>query len=57
MYNPRNLVGVLETWRGILFGQPVNLAALLPALGLGLLLLVSGAYVFRRAERNIVDVA
>ncbi|MFO1493008.1 MAG: ABC transporter permease [Kiritimatiellia bacterium] len=57
VYNLNPLVGVLETWRGILFGQPVNLAALLPALGLGLLLLVSGAYVFRRAERNIVDVA
>ena len=56
VYHLNPLVGVLEAWRGILFGTPVAWTGLLPATGAGLLVLVTGAYVFRRGERNIVDV-
>jgi lipopolysaccharide transport system permease protein len=54
-WNP--LVPVLNAWRALLFGQPIPWSGLLYPLALALPLLVAGAYVFRRAERNIVDVA
>ena len=57
IYQMNPMVPILDAWRAILFGQPVPWSGLLYPLALGLPLLIAGAYVFRRSERNIVDVA
>jgi len=57
LYELNPMVPILDAWRGLLFGQPIAWSGLLYPLALALPLLVSGAYVFRRSERNIVDVA
>ena len=56
LYDLNPVTPLINAWRGMLFGQPVDwLSLVYPAL-LALPLLAAGAYVFRRAERNIVDV-
>lgn len=56
-YRLNPMVGVVEIWRAVLFGLPIPWAGLLPATLAAVLLVVPGAYLFRRAERNIVDIA
>lgn len=50
------MTGIVEAFRSTLFGTPVALAPLAWSLVCSLLLLVSGAYYFRRMERLFADV-
>ena len=56
LYKLNPMVGVIEGFRWALLGssEPPGLAFLL-SIGIVLLLLISGAFVFRRTERTIVD--
>jgi lipopolysaccharide transport system permease protein len=57
LYQLNPLVPLLDTWRAVLFGLPTNWSSLLYPVLFSLPLLIAGAYIFRRAERNIVDIA
>jgi lipopolysaccharide transport system permease protein len=50
------LSGVFDTMRAVLFGLPIHWDGLAMSLGLGLLLLVSGAMAFKRLESAFADI-
>lgn len=57
LYALNPLVGIISAMRdALLLGNTPNLALLLPAVLVGLLLLASGYLVFKRAERDFADV-
>lgn len=54
MFNP--MAGIVEGYRSALFGRPWDIAALSVSVALTALLLVGGAFYFRRLERSFADV-
>jgi lipopolysaccharide transport system permease protein len=55
MLNP--LVGIIENFRAAIFGTPFNWSALAVTCAFAIVMLVGGAYEFRRMERQFADVA
>ncbi len=56
VYSLNPLVAVVEGFRACLLGGPISWAFILPGIGVGVLLTVTGAVYFRRMERVFVDV-
>jgi lipopolysaccharide transport system permease protein len=54
MLNPMS--GIVEAFRATLFGTPIASTALLWSIAASLILLLSGAFYFRRTERRFADV-
>ena len=50
------MAGVVEAFRGSIFGRPVEAVPLLWSVFLGLVLLLTGSVYFRRTERMVADV-
>jgi lipopolysaccharide transport system permease protein len=56
LYSLNPIVGVIEGYRACLLGTPFPWTYILPGMITAILLLVSGAFYFKRMERIIVDV-
>lgn len=56
IYSLNPIVGVIEGFRACLLGTSVPWQYILPGTAIGILLLVSGAFYFKRLERVFVDV-
>ncbi|GJL56744.1 MAG: transport permease protein [Nitrospirales bacterium] len=56
LYSLNPIVGVIEGFRACLLGIPIPWSYVLPGMMTSVLLLLSGAYYFKRMERIIVDV-
>ena len=56
IYSLNPLVGVIEGYRACLLGTPIQWEFILPGILTAVLLLVSGAFYFKRLERVFVDV-
>jgi lipopolysaccharide transport system permease protein len=56
IYSLNPIVGVVEGFRSCLLGTPIPWQYIVPGALMGLLLLLSGAFYFRRMERIFVDV-
>lgn len=56
LYSLNPIVGVIEGFRACLLGMPIPWLYVCPGMVTALLLLVSGAFYFKRMERLIVDV-
>lgn len=56
LYSLNPLVAVIEGYRSTLLGQPFEWAYILPGMLVAVLVLVSGAFYFKRMERIFVDV-
>ena len=50
------LVGIIEGFRAVLFGKPVEWELLGVATALTLILLIFAAFIFRRMEKSFADV-
>jgi lipopolysaccharide transport system permease protein len=57
LYGLNPMVGVIEGFRWAILGTKAPEVLLLLSAGTSVLLLVSGAFFYRRAERNFADVA
>ena len=56
LYSLNPIVGVIEGFRACLLGTPVPWLYIWPGIITGIILLITGAFYFRRMERIIVDV-
>jgi lipopolysaccharide transport system permease protein len=56
LYSLNPLVGVIEGYRACLLGTAIPWMYIVPGLCTTLLILISGAYYFKRMERVFVDV-
>ena len=56
LYGLNPMVGVVEGFRWVLLGIPPSAAMLGLSVSIAVLLLISGAYYFRRTERTFADV-
>jgi lipopolysaccharide transport system permease protein len=56
LYSLNPLVGVIEGYRASLLGTPIPWMYMVPGIFTTLLILISGAYYFKRMERVFVDV-
>ena len=56
LYSLNPIVGVIEGYRACLLGTPMQWSYIIPGIITSIILLVSGAFYFRRMERIVVDV-
>lgn len=56
VYSLNPIVGVIEGFRASVLGTPIPWASVVPGMIVALMLLVSGAFYFKRMERVVVDV-
>jgi lipopolysaccharide transport system permease protein len=56
LYSINPLVGVIEGYRACLLGTPMQWQFIYPGMLTAIILIISGAYYFRRMERIVVDV-
>ena len=56
IYSLNPIVGVIEGYRACLLGGPIPWLYILPGILTGAILLISGAFYFKRMERIVVDV-
>ena len=56
LYSLNPIVGVIEGFRACLLGRPVTWFYIWPGIITGVILVITGAFYFRRMERIIVDV-
>jgi len=56
LYSLNPIVGVIEGFRACLLGRPVPWFYIWPGIITGIILVITGAFYFRRMERIIVDV-
>ncbi|MEW6602563.1 MAG: ABC transporter permease, partial [Nitrospirota bacterium] len=56
IYSLNPLVGVIEGYRACLLGSPIPWIYIAPGTVTAIILLISGAFYFRKMERIIVDV-
>lgn len=57
LYGLNPMVGVIESFRWALLGAQPPLQLMMEAAGVSLILLVTGAFYYRRAERTFADIA
>lgn len=55
-YSLNPIVGVIEGYRAVILGLPIPWIYVLPGMASALVLLISGAYYFKKMERVFVDV-
>ncbi len=56
IYSLNPLVGLIDTFRAVLFNRPINFSALMISITVTLLLLMYAAYAFRNREKTFADI-